>query len=103
MDNFLTQTCVHKRPNGTGSLTTVQSNIACTPADPMGASPSTEYPLEVLMTMREFFTKYAAFQPGDYATFSSTDYPVRAAQEWGELGGLETFYRVLIEAKQGAS
>ena len=99
MDNFLTSTCTHKRPSGTGTLSTIQTGVVCTPADPMGATPSQEYPIEKLFLMREFYTKYTAFQAGDYATFAGVDYPVRAAHPWAALGGLDTFYRVIVEVK----
>lgn len=65
----------------------------------MSATPSQEYPIEKLFLMREFYTKYTAFVAGDYATFASVDYPVRAVHPWDELGGLDTFYRVIVEYK----
>lgn len=99
MDNFLTSTCTHKRPDGAGTLTTIQTGVVCTPADPMGATPSQEYPIEKLFLMREFFTKYTAFLPGDYATFDSVDHAVRSVHPWAALGGLDKFYRVIVEIK----
>jgi hypothetical protein len=101
--NFLTATCTHKNnPTGAASLSTVQGSIACSPLDPVSSTPGTDYPVEKLFLLREFFTKYTAFANGDYATFGSTDYPVRAVHPWGEQGGLDDFYRIVVEAPYGS-
>lgn len=98
MDNFLTSTCTHKHnPTGAAILTEAATGIVCSPPDPVSATPSQDYPIEKLFLLREFFTKYAGFQPGDYATFSEVDYPIRAVHPWAALGGLDDFYRVMIE------
>ena len=105
MDLFLTTTCTHKRPGGTGTLTTIQAGVVCSPPDPIesgGGSPDQAYPIEKLFNARQFFTEYTAFVAGDYVTFNSTDYAVRVVQPWATLGGLSTYYRVVAEVKSGS-
>lgn len=99
MDSFLTQTCSHKNnPTGiTSTLTTVATGIACTPLDPVSATPTQAYPIVKLFLMRETFTKYTAFAPGDYLTFGGVDYPVRAVHPWESQGGMDDFYHIIVE------
>lgn len=102
MDAFLTATCTHKNnPTGAASLSTVQAGIACTPLDQASKLPSQAYPLEKMFLLREFFTKYTAFANGDYATFDGTDYPVRSVSFWGEQGGLDDYYHIIVELPYG--
>lgn len=94
---FMTETCTHKRPDGSGGFTSIQTGVVCTPPDPMTTTPGIDYPFEKLFMMREFYTKYANFVAGDYATFGANNYAVRAVQPWEGMGALDTFYRIIIE------
>lgn len=99
MDVFLTvTTATHKRnTDGSGAPETIASNVTTSPLDPTTSTPTQDYPIEKLFLLREFFTKYAAFQEGDFIVINSTSYTIRAVLPWAAQDGLDTFYRCIAE------
>ena len=102
MDNVLTTTCTHKNnPTGT-ALATVETGIACTPVDAIDKSWGQHYPIEKLFLMRQVYTKYTAFEAGDYLVHDSTTYAVRAVHFYDAQNGLDAYYFLVIEEQSGS-
>lgn len=98
MDVFLTVTnSTHKRSSGSGSPATISTAVTHSPLDPVTQLPTQDYPIEKLFLLREFFTKYTAFQAGDFIVVSGTSYTIRAVLPWAAQNGLDAFYRVIAE------
>jgi len=102
MDQFLTNTGTHKNnPTGAATPTTVASGIAISPLWPLSTMPVQDYPIEKLALLRELFTKYTAFQPGDYLTVGATTYAVKSVLPWESAGSLDTYYQLVVELQLG--
>lgn len=96
MNEYLTETCTHKRSDGT-TLTTIASGIAISPIDPMVAAEAQAYPLDKLYMARQCFTEYTAFQAGDQLIADSTTYIVKAVHPWAAQGSLSIYYHLVLE------
>jgi hypothetical protein len=102
MDNVLTQTCTHKNNPTGAALETVDTGIAISPLDAMDKTWGQHYPIEKLFLMRQVYTKYTAFQPGDYLVYDSTNYAVKAVHPYVAQGGLDAFYFLVLEWQSGS-
>ena len=103
LTDFMTETCTHKNnPTGAATLSTVASAIACTPLDPASVKPSEDYPVDKMFLLKETFTKYTAFQKGDFIEIDSVEYPILAAHSWGAQGGLDAYYHIIAEEPYGS-
>lgn len=102
MDGFLTVTGTHKNnPTGATSLTTVATGISISPLWPIsiGKTPIQDYPIEKFHLLREFYTKYTAFQTGDFLTVGNITYAIKSVLPWESSGSLDTFYQILAEVQ----
>lgn len=98
IDNFLTVTgSTHKRSSGSGAPATISSAVTHSPLDPTSTLPTDDYPISKLFLLREAFTKYTAFQNGDFLVVGSESFTIRAVLPWLQQGGLDTFYRLIVE------
>jgi hypothetical protein len=61
-----------------------------------------DYPFEKLFLMRQVFTKYASFNPGDYLVHSGTTYAVKAVHPYESQGSLDDYYLLIIEKQSGS-
>ena len=103
MDNVLTNTCTHKNNPSGASLVTVASDIACTPIDKLlGQEWSQSYPIEKQFLMRQAYTKYTAFQAGDYLVADSTTYAVKAVHPYAGQGSLDAYTFLILELQSGS-
>ena len=99
---FATETCIHKS-NPTGAeLETIASDIACSPVDPLDKTWSQAYPQDKLFLMRQIFTEYAAFAAGDFVVVDSVTFAVKAVHPYDALGGLSTYYHLILEYQSGS-
>jgi hypothetical protein len=100
---FMSILVVHKN-NPTGlELVTVQEDIFCAPIDRLSQDWQQSYPIEKLFLMRQTFTKYTAFQPGDYL-LDNNDllYAVKVVHDYDAQGGLDAFTFLILEEQSGS-
>jgi len=102
MDAMLTASCTHKNNPTGAALTTVASDISCTPIDPLDKTWSQAYPIDKLFLMRQCFTKYTAFEAGDYLVSDGTTFAVRAVHPWPAQSSLDKYYYLVLEYQSGS-
>lgn len=102
MDNVLTAICDHwNNPTG-AELVEVETDIACSPIDPLDKTWTQAYPIEKQYLMRQSFTKYTAFVAGDYLVANSTTYAVKAVHPWPAQGSMDLYYHLILEQQSGS-
>lgn len=104
MDNFLTETCTHQNnPTGTvGDIgNVVAAGIACTPIDTLGREYRQDYPIEKLYLLRQTFTEYTAFEPGNELVANSITYTVKAVHSYDAQGGMSAYTHLVLEDASG--
>lgn len=102
MDAVLTETCTHKN-NPTGSeLATVATGIACTPIDKASSITYQAYPIEKQFLIKQCYTKYTAFEAGDYLVANSITYAVKAVHFWDVQGSMDAYYELILEEQSGS-
>ena len=102
-DKFFMSILVTHKNNPTGlSLATVQEDIFCAPIDRLSQDWQQSYPTEKLFLMRQTYTKYTAFQPGDYL-LDDNDllYAVKVVHDYDAQGGLDAFTFLILEEQSG--
>ena len=102
-DSFFMAILVVHKNNPTGlELVTVQEDIYCAPIDRLSQDWQQSYPIEKLFLMRQTFTKYTAFQPGDYL-LDNNDllYAVKVVHDYDAQGGLDAFSMLILEEQSG--
>jgi hypothetical protein len=97
MVDLMTTTLAHYRPNGTGSLTSIATGQACTPADVVSGAVVQMYPIEKVFKMRQVYTKYGAVLQGDYVAIGGITYAVQSVLSYAALGGMDAYTELLIE------
>jgi hypothetical protein len=97
LNNFLTSTFTHYN-NPTGAAwVSVATGVACSPPDPLGREYLQQYPTEKFYLMCQVFTEYAAAEPGDRVKVGTVTYVAKSVLPWPALGGLGTFYHLILE------
>lgn len=93
-----TTTMTHKRGGGDGTLTTVSSDIKCTPADAISPNDlRSDYPTEKTFSLRQIFTGYTAVEEGDYVEINSTLYAVRVVNLYDALTPMVAYCQLIVE------
>lgn len=96
-DAMMTATATHKN-NPTGAAwVQVSTSIPITPLDPVGVDTRIDYPMEKLFKLRQCFTEYTAFAPGDKLISGSATYIVKMSLSYAALDGMGTYYHVIVE------
>jgi hypothetical protein len=98
----MTATCTHKNNPTGATLATVATGIACTPIDALSQTAAVAYPFEKVFMMRQAFTKYTAFQPGDYLVSGSTTYAIKAVHFYAAQGSMDAYYHLILEQQLGS-
>ena len=102
MDTFMSETCAHwNNPAGT-TLVEVETDIDCTPIDPMSRDWAQAYPIEKLYLARQTFTEYTAFVAGDVLIADTVSYAVKAVHKYDALGGISAYYHLILEQVSGS-
>lgn len=103
-DKFFMSILVTHKNNPTGTeLVTVQEDIYCSPIDRLSQDFQQSYPIEKLFLMRQTYTKYGAFQPGDYLLDdNSLLYAVKVVHDYDAQGGLDAFTFLILEEQSGS-
>lgn len=78
-----------------GTPTTNVSSLSCTPLDPVDAELRQRLALSTPHELLQTFTGETDIREGDILTVDSTDYPIRACEEWDWRGA--TFLRLVVE------
>lgn len=99
---FLQETCTHQNNPTGAALATVETGIACAPIDPLDKTQSQLYPNEKLLLMKQTFTKYTAFENGDYLVADSVTYAVRSVHRYDLQGNLDAYYHLVLEQQIGS-
>lgn len=102
MDTILTETCTHKNNPTGAALATVESGIEISPIDPLDKAYTQAYPMDKLFLMRQCFTKYTAFEAGDYLVSDSITFAVKAVHPWPAQGSLDKYYHLILEYQSGS-
>jgi len=99
MDAFLTATCDHwNNPTGLeDGLVEVATGITCTPIHPADNTLSQGIALEEPFMLRQTFTEYTAFAPGDRLISGGVTFTVKSVHSWAAQGGLGAYYHILVE------
>jgi hypothetical protein len=101
LTSFMTATCEHRNnPTGASSTSSVATGIPITPIDPAGESAQQAYPTEKYFLLKECFTKYEDFEPGDFLVSGGVTYAVRAVMPWAEQGGMDAYTHLVLEKTQ---
>lgn len=103
-DRFFMAILVTHKNNPTGaSLVTVQEDIYCAPIDRLSQDFQQSYPIEKMFLMRQTYTKYTAFQPGDYLLDdNSLLYAVKVVHDYDAQGGFDAFSMLILEEQSGS-
>ena len=102
-DKFFQAITVTHKNNPTGTtLATVQEDIYCTPIDQLDKTWGQSYPIDKLFLMRQTYTKYTAFQAGDYLVYDSVTYAVKVVHPYDAQGGFDAFYFLVLEWQSGS-
>jgi len=100
---LLTETATHKNNPTGAALATVDMGIACAPIDSISQTYAQMYPIDRMFLMKQTFTEYTAFQPGDYLVADSVTYAVKAVHKWDGQGRYaDTGYILILEMQAGS-
>ena len=80
----------------------MQENIYCTPIDQLDKAWTQGYPIEKLFLMRQVYTKYTAFQAGDYLVYDDVTYAVKVVHPYDAQGAFDAYYFLILEQQSGS-
>ena len=96
-------TVTHKNNPSGAELVTVQEDIYCTPIDRLlGQQWLQDYPTNKQFLMRQTYTKYTAFQAGDYLVYDSVTFAIKAVHAYDAQGSFDAFYFLILEWQSGS-
>ena len=102
-DKFFMAILVTHKNNPTGaSLATVQEDIYCAPIDRLSQDFQQSYPIDKLFLMRQTYTKYTAFQAGDFLVYDGVTYAVKVVHPYVAQGSFDAFSMLILEEQSGS-
>lgn len=102
-DKFFQAITVTHKNNPTGTtLVTVQEDIYCAPIDRLSQDFQQSYPIDKLFLMRQTYTKYTAFQAGDFLTYDGLTYAVKVVHPYDAQGSFDAYTFLILEQQSGS-